>query len=99
MRMKPNESAEDWAKRVQQYEQGRALQRLAKGEDINLVLEEMSKLITQKLMHPIIQTIKDSRTSTYDAEAGRQAYEENYLNKHAPKADQVADLPNDYTGL
>jgi glutamyl-tRNA reductase len=94
--MKPGESKEDWAKRVQQYEHGRALQRIAQGDPIELVLEDMSKRITQKLLHSFIQDIKDSNRTEYDAEASRQRYKETYLDKTSPAADQVSDLPTDY---
>ena len=97
--MKPDESKEDWAKRVQQYEHGRALQRIAQGDAVELVLEDMSKRITQKLLHPIIQDIKDGNQTEFDVEASRQRYKEVYLDKNSPKADQVSDLPTDYQGL
>ena len=96
MRVKPGESKEDWAKRVQQYEHGRALQRIAQGDPIELVLEDMSKRITQKLLHPFIQDLKDRHKTEYDAEASRQHYKEVYLDKTSPAADQVSDLPSDY---
>ena len=94
--MKPNESKEDWAKRVQQYEHGHALQRIAQGDPVELVLEDMSKRMTQKLLHPFIQDIKDSHKTEFDAEENRRRYREAYLDKNSPKADQVSDLPSDY---
>jgi len=97
--MKIDESKEDWAKRVQQYEHGRALQRIAQGDPVELVLEDMSKRITQKLLHPIIQDIKDSNKTEFDVEVSRQRYKEVYLDKNLPVADQVSDLPTDYQGL
>ena len=96
MRMKPDESKEDWAKRVQQYEYGRALQRIAQGDPIEQVLEDMSKRITQKLLHPVIQDIKDGNKTEFDAEENRRRYKETYLDKTSPVADQVSDLPTDY---
>jgi len=96
MRMKPDESKEDWAKRVQQYEYGHALQRIAQGDPVEQVLEDMSKRMTQKLLHSFIQDIKDGNKTEYNAEAGRQRYKEVYLDKNPPKADQVSELPSDY---
>ena len=96
MRMKPDESKEDWAKRVQQYEYGHALQRIAQGDPVEQVLEDMSKRMTQKLLHPFIQDIKDGNKTEFDAEENRRRYKESYLDKNLPVADQVSDLPTDY---
>lgn len=60
MRKELNESIEDWADRVRKYELGFALQQLAKGQDINLVMEAMSARIQQKILHPIIMELKKS---------------------------------------
>lgn len=51
---------EEWAERVRKYELGFALQQLAKGQDVNLILEAMAARIQQKILHPIILAIKDS---------------------------------------
>lgn len=60
MRKEPNESIEDWAERVRKFEYGYALQQLAKGQDLNTVMEAMSARIQQKILHPIIVEIKKS---------------------------------------
>jgi glutamyl-tRNA reductase len=60
MRKNPDESMEEWAERVRKYELGFALQQLAKGQDVNLILEAMAARIQQKILHPIILAIKDS---------------------------------------
>jgi glutamyl-tRNA reductase len=60
MRKSPDESMEEWAERVRKYELGFALQQLAKGQDVNLILEAMAARIQQKILHPIILAIKDS---------------------------------------
>ena len=96
MRIKSGESKEDWAKRVQQYEYGHALQRIAQGDPVELVLDDMSKRMTQKLLHPFIQDIKDSNKTEFNAEENRRRYKETYLDKNSPAADQVSDLPTDY---
>jgi len=49
---------EDWAERVRKFEYGYALQQLAKGQDLNLVLEAMAMRIQQKILHPILIEIK-----------------------------------------
>ncbi len=51
---------EEWAERVRKFEYGYALQQLAKGQDLNVVMEAMSSRIQQKILHPIIMAIKDS---------------------------------------
>jgi len=96
MRIKPDESKEDWAKRVQQFEYGYALQRIAQGDAVDLVLDEMSKRITQKLIHPFIQDIKNAPKPEFDLTASKQSYKEKYLDKTKPAADQVSELPTDY---
>jgi glutamyl-tRNA reductase len=60
LRKDPNESMEDWAERVRKFELGYALQQLAKGQDLNVVMEAMASRIQQKILHPIIMSIKDS---------------------------------------
>ena len=91
MRINPGESMESWAGRVQKYEYGRALMRIAKGEDVEKVMEDMSKAVTTKLMHPIVKVITDNTISNFDAEASRKSYEENYIKKNSPKSDHVSD--------
>jgi len=49
---------EEWADRVRKYELGLALQQLAKGQDVNLIMEAMAARIQQKLLHPVIIEIK-----------------------------------------
>lgn len=89
MKQREGESYEDWAKRVQMYEHGWAMQRIAEGNTVDSVLEDMSKRITQKLLHPLYKEISKSIISTYDAEAGKKEYEEKYLKYRAPVADHV----------
>jgi glutamyl-tRNA reductase len=90
MRYNPKESYEQWIERVRQYEYGRSLQRIANGDSVDQVLEEMSHRIMEKCMYPILKTLRDVPTN-YDAEKSRKDYEENYLNKHKPVADHVVD--------
>jgi glutamyl-tRNA reductase len=54
----PNESMEQWADRVRKFELGYALQQIAKGQDVNLVMEAMAVRIQNKILHPIIVEIK-----------------------------------------
>lgn len=56
----PNESFESWCERVRQFELEYARSLIAKGQDLNLVLEAMSARIQQKILHPVLLEIKNS---------------------------------------
>jgi len=94
MRINPDESITDWAKRVQQYEYGYALQQIAKGEDANLVMEAMAARIIQKMMHPIIKALQDTRIDQSKSDVSKKSYEENYIKRFGPKADHISDDVN-----
>ena len=68
MRKGENESYEDWLERIKLYEKGFALQRLAKGEDTELVLEDFSKRLTNKIKHALFEIIKCKISNNYDSE-------------------------------
>jgi glutamyl-tRNA reductase len=53
----PNESYECWLEKVRMEETGVALRRLAKGDDVNLVMEAMSARIIEKCQFPIFKAI------------------------------------------
>ena len=89
MRKNPDESYEAWADRAKMYEHGRALQRIAEGKPVEEVLEEMSRRLVQKLMHPIYDSIYNTVTTKIDMEASRKDYAEKYLNRQEPVADHV----------
>ena len=91
LRIRPDESFESWANRVNEFEIDRARKRIAKGEDVNLVLEEASKAISTKLLHPIINAIRDSSISKYDNTDSRKSYIDNFINKVGPHSDLVQD--------
>jgi hypothetical protein len=61
----PNETFEQWCERVRQYELEYARSCIAKGDDINLVLEAMSARIQQKILHPVLLEIKGSVDKKY----------------------------------
>lgn len=87
MRINEGESYDSWCARVQMFEHGWALQQIAEGKSVDATLEEMSRRITEKLLHPIFVSLRSK--VPYDAEAGKLAYKEKYLDKSSPKADQV----------
>ena len=59
MKPNPNESYESWCQRVKMYEHGHALQRLAKGENIEVIMKDMARRIEEKLLHPLIKKQQD----------------------------------------
>jgi glutamyl-tRNA reductase len=81
--MKPytNESYEEWSKRVAMFEHGHAMMQIAQGKDTEQVLEEMSRRIMEKLLHPIYKALNESVISTYDLEKEKAAYKQHYLDK------------------
>ena len=91
MRKLKTESYEDWLERIDQFERGVALQRLAKGEDRDIVLEDFSKRITNKIKHALFEVIKNNIVVNFDAEKSRQDYENNFLSKREFVADHVSD--------
>lgn len=90
MRIKPDESYEQWSERVCAFELAHARKELAKGVPTEEVLDWMSKRINQKLLHPVITSIKNKPVE-FDVEASKKAYEEAYLNKNGPKADHSTE--------
>lgn len=90
--MKPtlNESYESWADRVRMFEHGAALQSIAQGEHIDIVMERMSRRIMEKLLHPIYKSIAAS-PAEYNQEAAKQEYQERYINQVPRAADHIDD--------
>lgn len=92
MKYNPSESYADWAKRVEMYENGYAKMRIAEGEDIDKVLEDMSRRITEKILHPILKSLREnpSNIDTEEFESSKQQYYEKMKNI-GPKSDHVSD--------
>jgi glutamyl-tRNA reductase len=88
MKPLPDESFEDWSKRVSMFEKGKAMQDIAQGKDVEVVLEDMSRRILDKLMNPIYKALRDSLKSEFDAKKSREEYEKNMKNKR-PSSDHV----------
>ena len=89
MRKRGDETYEAWCKRVEMYEHGCALQRIAEGDPIDTVLDEMSRRIMQKLLHPLYDEIRKESNNSYDAVASRKDYYEKYLKHRSLVADHV----------
>ena len=88
MRMNPGESMESWADRVGMFEKGRAMQRIAQGEDIGTVLEDMSRRITEKLIHPVLKAVSQQEISNFDSAQSNKNYVE-IMKSVARAADHV----------
>ena len=88
MRINPDETIESWANRVSMFEKGRAMQRIARGDDIETVMEDMSRRITDKIIHPILKEIDKSIISTFDLVQSNKEYQAKMKNV-AKAADHV----------
>ena len=88
MRINPGETIESWATRVSMFEKGRAMQRIARGDDIEKVMEDMSRRITDKIIHPVLKEIDKSIISTFDSVQSNKEYQEKMKNV-AKAADHV----------
>ena len=91
MKKLPDESYEHWVKRVEQYEFGRGLMRLANGQDPKQVLEEVGYRMMKKLQHPMIEAVSNLISADYDQEGSLSQYQKNYLDRFDPKPDHIKD--------
>jgi glutamyl-tRNA reductase len=79
MKLREGENFESWSRRVDMYERGIALQRIAEGEDEIKVIEDMSRRITQKLLHPIFKLLQEP--VEFDVQKHREKYQESLKGK------------------
>jgi glutamyl-tRNA reductase len=86
----PGESYEQWVQRVEQYEFGRALMRLAQGDDPEQVLKETSDRMINKFQHPILEAI-NAIPSDYNSTESQQHYKTNYQDRFGPKPDHIKE--------
>jgi glutamyl-tRNA reductase len=86
MTPRPDESYQSWAERVRMFEHGRALQKIAQGEDVNKVMDDMARRIIDKMLHPIYRELQ--KIEPVDLEESRRTYMET-MAKSGPKADHV----------
>lgn len=91
MKPNPNESYESWCQRVRLYEHGAALQRLAQGEDIAVIMQDMSRKIEEKMLHPLYKMVESQYQEEYDSEQAKKNYKEQYLDRTKPAADHVGE--------
>lgn len=62
---------------------------ISKGKNEVEVLEEYSKRITEKLLHPLYPAL--FKPVGYDVEESKRKYADAYLSKRGPVADHVSD--------
>ena len=90
MKYDPNEPYEKWVERVRLYEYGLALRRIAKGESPEKVMEDMSRRLMEKMMHPVIKAMLPQPPSMEEIQRSRKAYEEK-MRIIGPSADHVIE--------
>ena len=90
MKQLPGESYEQWVKRVEQYEFGRALMSLASGVDPEQVMRETSNRMINKFQHPILEAV-NAIPSKYSSIESQQHYKTNYQDRFGPKPDHIKD--------
>ena len=76
MKIKIGETLEVWASRVEMFEKGRAMQRIAKGDDPIEVVEDMSRRIIDKMLYPILKSFDQPKMSNAAVDESRKKYEE-----------------------
>lgn len=83
-----NESFEEWSEKVMEFEMKRAMRLISKGKSKEEVLEEYSRRMTEKLLHPLYPAL--FKPVGYNSEESRKKYEETIRNRGGI-ADHVSD--------
>jgi glutamyl-tRNA reductase len=86
MKPRQDESYESWAERVRMFEHGRAMQRIAQGEEVIMVMDDMARRIVDKMLHPIYRALHV--IPEMDLEESRRTYRET-MARVGPAADHV----------
>jgi glutamyl-tRNA reductase len=68
------------------FEHGRAMQRVAQGEDAGIVMEDMARRIVDKMLHPIYRELQ--KVEPVDLTESRKVYMEK-MSSIGPSADHV----------
>lgn len=66
MRKQKDETYQVWLERVNAQEYRIALNRISKGDDVELVVEEMSQRLLKKILHPLYENIVQSYYVDYN---------------------------------
>jgi glutamyl-tRNA reductase len=87
LRYNPDEGYDSWLARIQSHELKLAHQKLAQGQPLDQVMEELSQNLTKKFLHPIFAALHEPNKD-YDMEQSRARYHET-MKTVKPAADQV----------
>lgn len=85
-----DESFDEWSEKVIKFEMERAMRLISKGKDKEEVLEEYSKRLTEKLLHPLYPALFKPVGYNYNAEESKKKYDESIKNRGLV-ADHVSD--------
>jgi glutamyl-tRNA reductase len=88
MKYDTNEEYDLWVERVRVHECNIALERIAKGEPADQVMEQMSRRISSKCLHPYFQKLNEHAVKQYQEQDSEEA-NHRYLEKFGPVADHV----------
>jgi len=91
MRPRNEETYEDWCERARKHELAVAHKKIAQGQDINGVMEEMTRRLLSKISHPVYEVIRESFTNEYDNEKSKAEYNSHYRDKRGPVADHIVE--------
>jgi len=86
---KKNEDYDNWLSRIHDHELKVATAKLLKGIPIDVVLEEMSKRMMHKILHPILKELTNI-PNNYNIEESKKSYEA-AMKRNRPAADHVLD--------
>lgn len=89
LKFKNVEVFDEWAIMAAEFEKQKALEKIKRGIDIEQVLEEFSKNMTAKLLHPVIKAIQSAAIMPYNNDQDIQRYKELYLDKSSKVADHI----------
>ena len=89
-RMESKDQYLEWVEQIQIAEIKKARKHIARGKDIDQVLEAFSRSLMNKLLHPIIQEIRNVPVDLDALEQSKVAYFEK-MKIVGPRADHIKD--------
>ena len=89
-RMESNDQYSEWVEQAHAEEIKKARKHIARGDNIDQVLETFSRSLMNKLLHPILQEIRNVPVDLDALEQGKVAYFEK-MKIIGPRADHVKD--------
>ena len=89
-RMESKDQYSEWVEQAHAEEIKKAHKRIARGEDIDQVLESFSRGLMNKLLHPVLREIRNVPIDLDALEQSKVAYYEK-MKIIGPRADHVKD--------